>query len=208
MENQSIKSFIPKQSIGETLKKKKEPVDLITYSVVIIFVLSFVYFVGLYAYRYYIYDNINRACPAGGASNSSCGLLATLELEKKNFNYDQLAHLKRVDTKLKSGLNILNNHQTLLPFFSALGKMTLKDIQYNSFSFDKTGISLEGIASSYEAIANQQKVFADQKSQYKFNSFVFSDFKVDQNNKIGFKLDLSVDRSLLSYVNSQNGQGQ
>ncbi|MCX6714047.1 MAG: hypothetical protein NTV48_03010 [Candidatus Vogelbacteria bacterium] len=206
MENQLIKSFIPKQSIGDSLKKRKEPVDLITYSVVIIFVLSFAYFAGLYAYRYYIYNNINRPCVAG--STSSCGLMATYELEKKNFKYADLSRLKRMDTKLKGGLGVLNSHQTLLPFFSALGKMTLKDVQYNSFTFDKNGITLEGVAPNYEAIANQQKVFTEQKSQYKFNSFVFSDFKITKDDKVSFKLSLSVDRSLLLYVNNQTGQGQ
>ncbi len=203
MENNSFKSFIPKQAIGDSLKKKKPPIDLITYSVVIVFVLSFAYFAGMYAYRFYLYDNINRSCPDNSASVASCGLLATLEKEKQNFNYDEMAHLKRMDTKLKGGVSILNNHQTLLPFFSALGKMTLASVQYTSFTFDKNGITLEGIAPNYEAIANQQKVFSEQQSQYKFASFVFSDFKINQNNKVAFKLALSVDKSLLSYTNNQ-----
>jgi len=116
-----------------------------------------------------------------------------------------LTDLKRLDTKLKNGAAVLTGHTTLKPFFDFLGQLTVQNVQYKKFQFDKdNNFELDGIAKSYDDIAYQQKVFASDQGQKYISNFTFSDFDLDAKGNVNFKLTLTVDPRLLSYrENSQ-----
>lgn len=200
MDNKISTSFIPKQTISSKLKERREPMSIVTSVSILILILSTAYFAGLFGYRYYVYNQIYRACATDGSTG--CGLEESFKLVKTNFQYDNLARLKKLDTKLKLGTIVLNNHQTLKPFFDKLSQVTGQNVQFNKFTFDKKGIELAGVASSYEDVAFQAKILDDEinSKDKKITSFSFSDFDLDAKGNVIFKLNLTVDPSLLSFV--------
>ena len=206
MDNKLSTSFIPKQTMSPNLRERREPLGLVMLVSVIIFAVSLIYFAGVFGYRFYVYNQINRPCPAGGESTQSCGLRESLEREKRDFQYENLARLKRLDTKLKNGSTVLTNHQTIGPLFEQLSKVTAHNVQFNDFKFSKNMVEASGIASSYEDVAYQSKIFTSEVAktgeERKITAFSFSDFDLDGKGNVVFKLTLTVDPSLLSFISN------
>lgn len=205
MENKLATSFIPKQSINSDLRERREPLGILMMIAILVFAVSVLYFAGVFGYRYFVYNQINQVCSGGDENgDGSCGLKASLEREKKDFQYENLARLKRLDTKLKNGSTVLNNHQTLKPLFDKLSNVTAHGVRFNDFKFSKNTVDVRGLASSYEDIAYQSKIFTKEISKTgedrKITAFSFSDFDVDSKGNVIFKLTLTVDPSLLSFI--------
>lgn len=207
MDSKISTSFIPKESINTGgLRQRREPLGIIVLISLLILAVAVLYFAGIFAYRYVVYNEINTPCRDIGGGNKKCGLKESLDLTVRELQLAKLADLKRLDTKLKNGSTVLNKHITLQPFFTFLGQLTGQNIQYKKLQFSKENkFELEGTAKSYEDIAYQQKVFADpEKGQKYISSFAFSDFDLDPKGNVTFKLTLTVDNKLLSYKdNSQ-----
>ncbi|MFA6254179.1 MAG: hypothetical protein WC640_02950 [Candidatus Paceibacterota bacterium] len=207
MDSKISTSFIPKSSINPGgLRSRREPISIVVLVSLLILAVSIIYFAGVYTYRYLVYNEVNAPCQDIGGGNKKCGLKESLDLAVRDLQLAKLADLKRLDTKLKNGAAVLNNHTTLKPFFDLLGQLTVQNIQYKKLQFSKGNkFDLEGVTKSYEDIAYQQKVFTDpNKGQKYISSFAFSGFDLDTKGNVNFKLTLTVDPKLLSYrENSQ-----
>ncbi|HRZ30484.1 MAG TPA: hypothetical protein P5274_02350 [Candidatus Paceibacterota bacterium] len=201
MDSKIPTSFIPKDTIRTDLRERREPVSI--FFIISLFILagSLVYLASIYVYRTVVYNDINKPCPSEGVSGS-CGLKASLDIEVREFQSQKLEDLKKLDTKLKNGSTVLRSHITLRPLFDLLGTYTGANIQYQKFEYrgdnDVLTVTINGIAKSYEDIAFQQKVFANEVGKG-IRDFSFSDFNVDQKGQVSFKLTLVVESSLLSY---------
>jgi hypothetical protein len=206
MDSKIPTSFIPKDTIRTDLRPKREPMGILSVLALVILAGSLVYLAGAYVYRYVVYQEINNPCPAAG-ENGQCGLKESLTVETRGLQREKLEQLKSLDTKLKNGTRVLNQHIAMRPLFDLLARTAGQNIQYQKFQFDKTGVVLSGAAKSYEDIAFQQKVFStDAEAMKKIRNFAFSDFDLDNKGQVSFKLSLVVDPSLLSY--SQYSQSQ
>ena len=204
MDSKIPTSFIPKDTIRTDLRPKREPVGILSIIALLILAGALVYLAGVYVYRYMTYNDINNPCATSAGGSGSCGLRESLNIETQSFERSKLESLKRLDTKLKNGTSVLNNHVSLAPLFSLLCTITNQNIQYQKFQFDSTGITINGIAKSYEDIAFQQKVLTTDATAIKMiRNFSFSDFGIDPKGQVSFKLTLVVDPSLLSYSQSQ-----
>jgi hypothetical protein len=207
MDSKIPTSFIPKDTIRTDLRTRREPVGILSIIALVILAGSLVYLAGIYVYRSTVYNEINSPCTNTGGGAGSCGLRASLTVETQDFERSKLEDLKRLDTKLKNGASVLNNHIAMRPLFNLLSTVTGQNIQYKKFDFNDTGLSIGGVAKSYEDIAFQQKVFAtDPGAKKLIRNFSFSDFNLDPKGQVSFNLTLVVDPSLLSY--SQNSQSQ
>lgn len=207
MDSKIPTSFIPKDTIRTDLRARREPVGILSILALIILAGSLVYLAGVYVYRLTVNNEINSPCTSTGDGSGSCGLRASLDIQTRDFERAKLENLKRLDTKLKNGASVLNNHIAMRPLFNLLGTITGQNIQYKKFEFNDKGLKIGGIAKSYEDIAFQQKVFTTDPSAIKLiRNFSFSDFSLDQKDQVSFNLTLVVDPSLLSY--SQNSQSQ
>jgi len=206
MDSQIPTSFIPKDTIRTNLRTRTEPVSILSIISLLALAGSLIYLAGIYTYRYQVYNEINNPCTQASGVGS-CGLKASLAIETRELDRAKLEGLKQLDTKLKNGATVLNNHIALKPLFEFLGRATNQNIQYLKFQFDKTGININGVAKSYEDIAYQQKIFtADPEAQKLIRGFSFSNFDLDPKGQVTFQLSLLVDRSLLLYINSNQSQ--
>ena len=202
MDSKISTSFIPKETIHSgNLRSRREPVSIIVLVSLLILAVAIIYFAGIYAYRYIVYNEVYAPCQSTGNGNSKCGLKESLDQTAQELQLTKLDELKRLDTKLRNGATVLNAHTALKPFFDFLGQLTGQNIQYNKFQFSKgNSFELSGVAKSYDDIAYQQTVFADvNKGQKYIKSFAFSDFDLDPKGNVIFKLTLTVDPKLLAY---------
>jgi hypothetical protein len=192
-------SFVPKQeSFVKQAPKQVASMGLFVTVSGLILAISLVFFAGAYAYKTILYNEINAPCgQANSAGDQKCGLLASVQIERQNLNPDRLMAYRRLDAKMKIAKDIIEKHNTLIPLFNLLATSTLKTIRYTKFEYnDKNGINLAGIASSYEDIAVQSKIF-NQIKQIK--SFMFSDLDLNDKGYVSFKLVLTLDPSIISY---------
>jgi hypothetical protein len=96
---------------------------------------------------------------------------------------------------------LINNHISVAPIFrQALNSLTIDNVGYQSFKFNPKGVTILGSARSYEDVAYQAQVFKDQ-GKGKITSFNFYDLDLDQNGNVVFKLDMTLDPSILSFKN-------
>lgn len=206
MDSKISTSFIPKESISPgNLRSRREPTSIIILVSLLVLTVSVIYFAGVLAYRYIVFNQVNSPCQETGNGSKQCGLKESLDLTIRDLQLARLADLKRLDTKLKNGTAVLSSHTTLKPFFDFLGRFTVQNIQYQKFQFDKgNNIVLNGLAKSYDDIAYQQKLFTSEEGQRYISSFAFSDFDLDAKGNVSFSLSMTVDPKLLSYrENSQ-----
>lgn len=198
MDTQIQTSFIPKQSVNTTKNKEsRTPSSLISTASFIILFSSIILAVGAYGFKFYYSYSINRPCPnPNQIQTAGCGLIASLEVDKRNLDEDLLKKMQRFDNKIKAGQTILNNHKTLIPLFDTLGSLTLKTVRYSSFGLKDNEVTISGSANSYEDIAIQSKIFETNKNLI---SPLFSNLDLDTKGDVTFKLTFKVVPELLSY---------
>jgi hypothetical protein len=198
MENQVIQSsFIPKQSLTKKPERRQAPMGLINLICFVVFAVSLAVFLGALAYRYTLAQEINRPCPDPMQTETrGCGLIASLEKERQLLNHELLTRLRRVDAKSTIAKGVIDRHITLIPLFDLLNRNTLTTIQYKKFTFGEAGVTVEGLAASYEDIALQSKELAKLKE---IRSFIFSGLNLDAQGNVTFKLDMTIDENMLSF---------
>jgi hypothetical protein len=197
MPNEIQTSFIPKQTLVQRPAAKSSPIGLMTVVAVFIFFISIATLAGAYLYKQFLYNQINRDCDRSQESTNGCGLVASLSIEEDNLNKPLLTRLRQVDAKNKLAKQIISSHVSVSPIFKLLGENTLTTIQYKRFEYGPTGISIDGVAASYEDIAVQSQAFAARKQEIK--SFIFSNLDLDSKGNVNFKLLMTIDPSISSY---------
>ncbi len=205
MDSSNQTSFIPKQALTRTFGRRHEPIGLFTLVATVILIISLLFLGGAYTYRYLLTDEIERLCDnpdiiEGDGALAGCGLEAQLTKLRGRLNQNTIATLETTDRKLKRAEGLLNSHQTLLPLLALLERLTLETIRYGHFDYNGETINLAGKAKGFESIALQSEVFDQDKL---VTNYIFSDFTVDADNRVGFKLILTVEPSLTSYPRSR-----
>jgi hypothetical protein len=128
---------------------------------------------------------------------------------EKRFNTSLIEDLKRANTKIDLGKQLLNNHLAVSEIFSIISKLTIAGVRFSSFDFtsptkDSDGIkvTMKGVGNSFSAIAFQSDVFG-QSQKYGLNKVlknpVLSDLALDVNGNVGFTFTATVNPIDLSY---------
>ena len=128
---------------------------------------------------------------------------------EKRFNTSLIEDLKRANTKIDLGKQLINNHLAVSEIFSIISKLTIAGVRFSSFDFssptkDSDGIkvSMKGTGNSFSAIAFQSHVFG-QSQKYGSNKVLknpaLSDLSLDQNGNVGFTFTTTINPADLSY---------
>ena len=128
---------------------------------------------------------------------------------EKRFNTSLIEDLKRANTKIDLGKQLINNHLAVSEIFSIISKLTIAGVRFSSFDFssptkDSDGIkvSMKGTGNSFSAIAFQSDVFG-QSQKYGSNKVLknpaLSDLSLDQNGNVGFTFTTTINPADLSY---------
>lgn len=128
---------------------------------------------------------------------------------EKRFNTTLIEDLKRANTKIDIGKQLIGNHLAVSEIFSIISKLTIAGVKFSSFDFsapskDSDGIkvSMKGVGSSFSAIAFQSDVFG-QSQKYGSNKVlknpVLGDLSLDQNGNVAFTFTTTINPADLSY---------
>ena len=188
MDSQIHTSFIPKKNLESKVERHRSPVGFLSIIAIGLFILSLVGWGGAYAYTSFLEGEVARQ-------------KADLVKEREAFDPQLLAQFEETDRKLIAARELLDRHTTLVPFFDALERITLRTVQFDTFEYAVDGqgahqLTLSGQAASYEAIALQSDQFA---AHPHIINPVFSDFIVNQAGRVQFLLRAGIHPDLLSY---------
>ena len=198
MQPETHTSFIPKAPQREVPSRRANSVSVLLVVSVIIFLVSAGSYLGAFVYHRVLYNEINDPC-----SGTACGLKASLEKARAEVRQDLVEKIKRMEQKIVLAKTIVSGHTSLLPVFRNLEKMTVRSVQYSSFSFGKEGVSVGGKAKDYDTLAQQGDIYK-QHVGMSLASYKVSDFMEDDKGAVTFKALLVFNPELTTYATSSS----
>lgn len=196
MEPKFQSSFIPKGPVATTGTatriSRESRASLLGTLALFIFVLSLILSVGVFGYERYLISHIGK-------------MGTDLVAAKASLQPEVINAIARLDERIVSTGDLLNNHIVLSPLFDYLEASTLKSVRFNEFQYQTTeqGLTLmmRGQARGYAAVSLQAQIF--NKSPYMKNP-IFSDLDLDDKGNVTFSFKTQLDPSIVSYKKSVN----
>ena len=192
MEQKFRTSFIPKRpQVSAARRRRGVSVSILFLGGLIVFLGALALSVGIFFYQQILVKSIEEK---------------TIALEKAQAAFEPtlIAQLLRLDTRIKSAEEILDNHVALTSFFDLLESTTLKSIQFQNFSYTASPggeiqIVMEGLGRSFSSVALQSDVFSKNPV---INNPLFSNFSVSDLGEATFDFTASVSPSSFLYRSS------
>ncbi len=191
MEPKFQSSFIPKGPIAlgdnAPLGRPTRERSLLAFLSIMIFSGSVLLAVGVFGYKFYL--------------NYSIASMATeLERGRATLQPETVSELTRLNDRILSTEELIDNHLMLSPLFKFLETSTLRTARFTGFAYVMTEqglqLTMKGEAKGYSALVLQADLL--NKSEY-FKNPVFSDLNLDEKGNVGFSFTATVDPELLSY---------
>ncbi len=198
-------SYIPKKTFSPTVlaPRRQEANNFLGVIAFALLALSLIGLAGVFAVNYWLYSDIYRPCSADG----KCGLQESLKHDRESLGFSNLERAKRIEVKTTRGQALIDSHVNVAALFKqVLNPLTIDNVSYTNFKFDQKGLTISGLAKSYQDVAYQAKVFAGDQAKGKIASFNFYDLDLDQLGNVIFKLDLSIDSALVNFKKQTSSQ--
>lgn len=185
-------TFIPKRPTAPVSVETKPSGVLVLFSVLatIVFIASILLYGLLFFYKKQILSSIQTTDQS-------------LTRQSETFDANLVVELNDINRRLRSAETLLSQHTVITPIFKSLQDITLKTIQYSTFSLQMPGpespnvtVKMSGTADGYEAIALQSDMFS--KNRF-FKDPLFSNLNPDEKGNVDFQLSFLVDPSFVLY---------
>ncbi|MEI7709600.1 MAG: hypothetical protein WCI76_02705 [bacterium] len=186
-------SFIPKKPIVEERTTNARPVGI--FSIISIFILVAVSIAsaGLFFYTGILHQKISK-------------MEDELISDKNSFEPSKISELQLLDKRLHASSEVLAQHITVSPIFTALSAITMKSVRFTQFNYDlatdkdkKIVVKMKGIAVGYSSIALQSDLFSSKDEGKNFIDPVFSNLTLDDKGNVIFDLEFAVDPKFVDY---------
>jgi hypothetical protein len=192
MEPKFQTSFIPKNSLVNNAVTV-EPTSSFNLSLApilatVFLILSIILSIGSFLYQRYLNKNISEA-------NQS------IVLARQAFEPKVISDLLLASDQIKSVKTILDNHIVVSNLFALLQSLTIPNVRFEVFVFDrkpdgKIGVTIEGQSITYPHVARQAEILAS--SDFLHNIF-FSDLSLNDKGVLNMKFTMDVDQGAISY---------
>ena len=198
MDQNTHTSFIPKKSLTTATQNQNRGVAEAKSSIGIVFLITLIIFIsvvalaiGVFLYQQFLFQNIEKK------RNS-------LERARAAFEPALIEEIGRLDMRMKSAREILDNHKALSVFFDLLETNTLASLQFENFNYkidetDRISISMNGVAPGFSSVALQSDIFGENKFK---QEPIFSNINLDNKGNVIFDFSAYVDSRLLSYIDN------
>ncbi len=196
MQPQFQSSFIPKGPTasnampGVPVRKGRSILSFIT---TLIFALSVVAAVGVFAYKFYLEYSIKS-------------MAVELETGKSNLEQETVGEIMRLNNRILATENLVDNHMVLSPLFTLLEVSTLRNVRFTEFDYTSSQngseVLLKGVARGYASLALQADLLNKNKN---FQNPVFSDLALDEEGNVAFSFRANINSTLLSYTRMAGG---
>lgn len=127
-----------------------------------------------------------------------------VELEKQlaqaeaGVDVSALDLMEQTASKLTLARTVFEDHQVIAPLFRFLENNTLEQVRYSNFSYVGEGaLSMQGEATSYEAIAQQSDIFSGSAV---IESHIFSGFALGADGTVRFDLRVTPVEGMTMYL--------
>jgi hypothetical protein len=198
MEPKFQTSFIPKKPVVATAGSSVEvihetnPLSIIAG---IVFIVSILVSGGLFGYKIMLNNAIEQA-----------GL--DLDSARSTFQLDKIQEMLDANSRITSAKELLESHIVSSEILYLMHDLTVKQMQLKELVYKdqgKTGlVTIQGSASSYNALAQQGRIFDE-------NEFIrderFFDFNPGENGLIDASFAGVIDPSLISFKNKIESSG-
>ncbi len=143
----------------------------------------------------------------------------SLDMSRSRFSEGlPIRSIEEFDKRLKASKDLLNRHKSFEGLFSLIEQITLKNVQFVSFSYSEMDstrrnvVRLTGRAPDYKTIAEESEQFSLNADARRYiTDVVFSNLSVDpKTNLISFEIMFTVDPEFLlyrRYVEEELGSG-
>jgi hypothetical protein len=185
-------SFIPKKSLTAPRRQTKgSSIGIFFLFTLVIFIGAIALAIGVFLYQQFVLKSIEQKS-------------ASLERASAAFEPAIIQEISRLDTRIKSAQDILDNHKSISAFFDLLEVSTLESVSFENLDYKtdeggKTGISMQGRARNFSSVALQSDVFGKNKF---IQEPIFSDLNLDKKGDVVFSFSAFIDPRLISYGNS------
>jgi hypothetical protein len=198
MDQKTHTSFIPKKSLATASRDKSRSISGTKSTIGIVFLITLIIFIsvialaiGVFLYQQFLLQNIEKK-------------RESLDRARAAFEPSLIEEMGRLDVRMKSAREILDNHKALTAFFDLLETNTLASLQFENLSYrvdpaNKVSITMGGIASSFSSVALQSDIFGENKF---IQEPIFSNLNLDSKGDVIFDFSAFVDPRLLSYSDS------
>jgi hypothetical protein len=190
--SQSHTSYIPKSPLANNRPSAytKRNVPILTVVALLVFFAAAALSGGLFVYKKYL-----------GASLEDKKI--TLDKTRSAFDPALIEELRRLDLRIEHSKKLLANHTAMSILFDILGRATLQNVQYKSFSLSMpeegvTRIKLSGLARTYASVALQSDSFNTTKG---IKNPVFSELSLDNFGNVTFSISADLDFDVFRYSN-------
>lgn len=192
MEERVKTSFIPKASLqverGQPAPRGT-PVALANVIAGVILILSIVGAGGMFLFEQFTIQNI--------ASKQE-----SLDRSREAFEPATIKELSRIDTRIKTGTLLLNEHLSVSKLFDELERLTLENVRFDSFSYQKgeSGrgkLTAAGAATSFNSVALQSGGFS--KSPI-ITEPIFSGVNIGEAGVIDFDFSAEINIDQILYA--------
>lgn len=197
-------SFIPKKALAESAgRPETQSVSVFLIIAIVIFIVSVASAGGVFIYKKILIGQI-------------ADMSARLVQAKNSFEPSFIDKANTLNKRIDGGKQLLSTHTAVSPVFDLLENDILATVKFETFSYEfkdggQISLALTGQAKDFSSIAIQSDILGQDKF---LKNPVFSDLNPDQSGNVVFKLNLSLDPSLVSYkrlsslpVSSQNSSG-
>lgn len=190
MEPKFQTSFIPKAPVTTGSGTNITPIhrtNIFTVLSTMVFIFGLLAAGGVFAYEKYLQTQVDTAA-------------TQLNDAKDAFQPEKIQELVDVSSRIASAKQLLGKHVVVSQLFRLLQSLTVSKVRFSNLTYTTNqgvvGVAMSGEAQSYNALAQQSDLFAQ-------NSFLqnpqFSDFKLSDNGNIQFKVSATIDPTLVSY---------
>ena len=197
MEPKFKTSFIPKKSFEQPAPiqprgggGKGGSLGILGIAGIAIFVMAAASAGGVYFYRWSLESSIADKA-------------VQLEQAREAFQPALIRLLERLDIRLKTADQLLNNHISFSALFPLLETTTYADVQFKGMSVaqdsnNQIAMTMQGEARDFDVVALQSDVFGQNRH---ILEPVFSELDVVDQNRVSFNVRSRIDRQHLLYVN-------
>lgn len=185
-------SFIPKKSLTAPQRQaKSSSIGVFFLFTLVIFIGAIALAIGVFLYQQFIIKSIEQKS-------------ASLERASAAFEPAIIEEISRLDIRINSAQDILNNHKAISTFFDLLEVSTLESVSFENLDYrtdesGKTTISMKGKARNFSSVALQSDIFG--KSKF-IQEPIFSNLNLDRTGDVVFNFSAFIDSRLISYENA------
>lgn len=191
-EQKTHTSFIPKKSLTVARRQPKgNNIGIFFLLTLVIFIGVIALAIGVFLYQQFLLKNIEQKS-------------ASLERARAAFEPALIQEISRLDIRIHSARDILDNHKAISAFFDLLEAATLKSVSFENLDYrtdegGRTSISMKGRALNFSSVALQSDIFGKNKF---VQEPIFSDLNLDKKGDVIFNFSAFIDPRLISYENA------